>query len=117
MAGSVIIQGQLNSVPQGYTNIGPYSIPNVTANNYSQRMDTLASGANTIAVPSWAGAVLIIPNPSNIIALTLKGVAGDTGIGLSVDEPNLVTFSASPPASIVINAASTLGTLTTFIFF
>lgn len=117
MAGSVIIQGQLNSVPQGYTNIGPYSIPNVTANNYSQRMDTLASGANTIAVPSWAGTMIIVPNPSNIIALTFKGVAGDTGVAMSPDQPWIVSFAASPPASIVINAASTLGTLTTFIFF
>lgn len=116
MAGSVIIQGQLTGIPPGNLFIGPYTIVPNGSNNYTERADTLASGPNTIPVPSWASAMIILPSTSNTVELTLKGAAGDTGIPLGLIQPTLINFDVAP-ANIIITAASLFTTLTSFIFF
>jgi len=71
-------------------------------------VQTLASGANTITVPTGGTvptAVTIIPPASNAVQLTLKGVAGDTGIALHLTDPTVIAL-ASSVVSFVINAAS-----------
>lgn len=117
MAGSVIIQGQLTGIPPGYINVGPFTIAPNTSNNYTERADTLASGNNTIPVPSWASGVIISPNGANTTALTLKGANADTGIPLGEVQPTLINFPGTPPANLILDAASTFSTLTSFIFF
>lgn len=117
MAGQVIIQGQITGVPQGYFNVGPYIISPSSTNNYAQSEVTLASGANTITVPSWCSFVIIRPDPTNTVALFLKGVSGDTGVPLGLIQPTLINFPGSPPASIVVAAAFVFTTTTTFMFF
>jgi len=70
---------------------------------------TLASGANTITVPTGGStptAVTIIPPASNAVVLTLKGVAGDTGIALHLTDPTSIALPTSV-TTFVINAAST----------
>ena len=70
---------------------------------------TLASGANTITVPTGGTvptAVTIIPPASNAIQLTLKGIAGDTGIALHLTDPTVIALSSSV-TTFVINAANT----------
>ena len=68
----------------------------------------LANGVNTISINAKAGAVLIIPPSASAVALTLKGVSGDTGIGISPKAPTLISFPSTPPANIVITAGGTV---------
>lgn len=69
----------------------------------------LISGNNTInattcpALPQ-AGGVVLIPPTGNGQALTLKGVALDTGLSISTVAPTVYSFSPAPPTSFVINA-------------
>lgn len=67
----------------------------------------LLSGANTITKPTNAVSCTIIPPNNNTTALTLKGVAGDTGVLLHPTNPTLVTLSTSV-TSFVINAGAAL---------
>ncbi|MCA1839688.1 MAG: hypothetical protein LC723_05070 [Actinobacteria bacterium] len=75
------------------------------------QVQTLASGANTITVPSSTGitvtAVTIVPPVGNVIALTLKGVTGDTGIPLHLTDPSTVAL-ASGSVNFVLTAASAI---------
>ena len=68
----------------------------------------LAIGANTITVPG-AGttpvSVTIIPPTGNVNLLTLKGIAGDTGVALHKTDPTSVGLD-STVATFVINAAA-----------
>lgn len=70
---------------------------------------TLSAGANTITVPvgfTVKGAT-IIPPAANAQALTLKGIAGDTGIVISNTDPTSIGFQTAP-ANFVINAGGTV---------
>lgn len=55
-------------------------------------LKSLSTGFNPIAVPSSVGfvtrAVTIIPPVGNTATIILKGVTGDTGVGLSPTEPS-----------------------------
>lgn len=53
---------------------------------------TLAAGFNAIPVPSGVTRVKIKPPPSSAVALTLKGVTGDTGIPISPAEPSYLSL-------------------------
>lgn len=118
MAGSVVIQGFLTGTPSGSLNVGPFTLQANSGNNLQIQSLTLASGANTITIPTWATGMLIIPNTSNAVGLTLKGVTGDTGVPLSLTNPTgPIEFPATPPASIVLTAASLFVTITSIVFF
>ena len=54
---------------------------------------------------------------ANTVALTLKGVTGDTGILMSLTQPTVLTFPGTPSASFVITAASLTTGVTAVIFF
>ncbi len=58
-------------------------------------LKTLASGANTITVPT-AGfvptAVTIVPPGDNETAITLKGVTGDTGVRIHDTDPTTIAL-------------------------
>lgn len=69
----------------------------------------LSSGANTITVPvgfTVKGAT-IIPPSTNTQAITLKGIAGDTGIVISSTDPTSIGFETAP-ANFVLNAGGTI---------
>ncbi len=72
----------------------------------SQQVQALTAGNNTITVPPNAGGIILIPPSANTSLLTLKGVAGDTGIPVNKLLPFVFAFDTTPPASIVINAAT-----------
>jgi hypothetical protein len=116
MAGSVTIQGLLTGTTSGTQYVGPFVLVPNAAGNYATTEVTLASGANTITVPSWAAFAIIIPPTANAVALTLKGVTGDTGILIDLTSPSLLNFPATPPASFVITAASLTTAPTTIVF-
>ena len=67
----------------------------------------LASGANTITPPLGATpkAVIIIPPAGNVIAITLKGVTGDTGVLLHLTDPTVIALG-SATNTFVLTAGS-----------
>lgn len=65
----------------------------------------LASGANTITLPTGTTGVTIIPSDVNTVALTFKGIAGDTGVALALTSPSSFGVAASV-TTFVLNAAS-----------
>lgn len=71
----------------------------------------LSSGDNTLTPPP-AGVVakglLIIPPAANIVAITLKGNAADTGVALRPNEETRLPFPDAGPGTIILNAASAI---------
>lgn len=85
---------------------------NAAANNPNSpgqnELRTLAAGANTIPTPTGGAtpvAVTIVPPAGNTVALTLKGVTGDTGLLLHPTDPSTIALGAGV-ASLVLNAAA-----------
>lgn len=71
---------------------------------------TLASGNNTITVPTGGTtptACTILKPSDNTTAITLKGVAGDTGIRLHDTDPDTISIDDSV-ATFVLNAGAQL---------
>lgn len=68
----------------------------------------LASGANTITPPAGTPkACTIIPPANNAVSLTLKGVTGDTGVGLHLTDPTSIAL-ASSTATFVLTAGAAI---------
>jgi hypothetical protein len=61
----------------------------------------LASGNNTIVFPSGVQRVLIVPPVGNAVVMALKDVAGDTGIPISLTEPQFLSLTFT---QFIINA-------------
>lgn len=69
---------------------------------------TLSSGNNTITPPTGGTtpvSLTIIPPAGNTQTITLKGVAGDTGVLLSSTDPTTVALG-SPTNTLVITAGA-----------
>ena len=66
----------------------------------------LVAGANTITLPVGTTRVKLKPPPTNLIALTLKGVAGDTGFLLAAGEPSYLSFDPTVTAFVLSSAGS-----------
>ena len=76
----------------------------------SVEVKTLASGANTITVPTGGTvpkAVTIIPPVGNQDTLTLKGITGDTGIALHLTDPFTISL-ASTVTSFCLTAGGSI---------
>lgn len=74
------------------------------------QLTTLAVGVNTITSPAGGAtpvAVTIIPPAGNVQAITLKGIAGDTGILLHPTDPTTLALGAGV-ASFVLNAGGSV---------
>lgn len=89
-----------------------FDVASNSASPGGESIYTLASGANTITLPTGGATVkgLIIRPPSgNTQTLTLKGVTGDTGIPLHLTDPSYIRLnSAALPASVVLTAGDTI---------
>ena len=73
---------------------------------------TLASGANTITVPTGGTtptAVTIIPPAGNTNLITLKGVTGDTGVALHKTDPTCVALDPSQATFVLTAGAQITG--------
>src|SRR5712691_11069954 len=55
----------------------------------------LSSGANTITPPAGAKAVTIVPPSANAVTITMKGVTGDTGVGLHLTDPTSIGLAST----------------------
>ncbi len=115
MAASAIISitGSVTGLPTGTKKLAGQIISTTAISIITDVI--LASGDNTITVPTGATAVLIQPPLANAIALTLKGAGGDTGILLHKIYPTLVSLSAGQ-TTLIINAGSLMTLVTEFNF-
>lgn len=66
------------------------SVPNVTTQVFT------GGSFAAVTVPTGATGVFIIPPTNNNGAITLKGVTGDTGIGLDQVNPSYISLAANP---------------------
>lgn len=102
--GTITVQGSSIDLPSGQK-VFSATITTDAAIDHTLTTD-LSSGANTITVPSTATAALICPPSANTETIVLKGVTGDTGVGISPSQATLITFSDTPPASFVLTAGA-----------
>lgn len=73
---------------------------------------TLASGANTITVPTGGATVTgctIIPPTGNTTNITLKGVTGDTGVQLHDSDPTSLAIDPGVVNFVLTAAAQITG--------
>lgn len=78
----------------------------------SVEIKTLALGDNTITVPtggSTCTACTIIPPITNIISITLKGIAGDTGIRLHNTDPSTISRDPATTSFVLTTGAEIIG--------
>lgn len=111
VAGSVTITGSVTGLAAGSRTYGPVTITSVSPTNATAGAVTtveLASGANTITPPSTSCTGCIIQFASDsTVNKTLKGVTGDTGIGVTENGTVVLQFDDDgAPSSFVITAAS-----------
>ena len=102
--------------PSGSTTVGPFS----AAGQIQPLAEfvNLVSGNNTIAVPTGAIGVVIVPPVAGGIVIKFKTVIGDTGTPIPQASPSPVLFDpANVPADIYLNAASNTVGYTTLTFF
>lgn len=107
-SGSLTIQGTITGLLTGTKTIGPITLADTNASPSTTEI-VLASGANTITVPSatTCSGVLIVFAAASTTTKTIKGVGGDTGIRVSPNGPCFLSFdSASVPATFVINSSA-----------
>lgn len=117
MAGTITIQGLIPGTLAGTQYVGPFTLT-VNGTNFAITELILASGANTIPIPTWAFIAIIVPPVANAVSLTLKGASGDTGIIIDQAQPTLLNMPTgiSNSANLVITAASQTAGETSIIF-
>ena len=82
----------------------------------SVTIHTLASGANTITLPTGGSTVVcatIVPPTGNTATIVLKGVTGDTGVGLHLTDPSSISMAAAN-TTFVLTAGATITGLKIF---
>jgi len=105
--GAFSISGNITGLPGGSIAIGPLGITiNPAVSGSSLQSKDLASGDNTITVPTGAVAMIFVPPSANTQTITLKGNAGDTGVPLSKTLPQAIMLGASPV--VILNAGNTV---------
>ena len=102
---TVQLRGYFSGLLAGSRSVSPTDFSNAAAPS-SVIQVTLASGANTITIPTGCRAVLIAFDTTSTTTKTLKGVTGDTGILLDPVGWNFLRFAASPPSNFVITASA-----------
>jgi hypothetical protein len=117
---SIIVQGSIIGTGSGTRVVGPITMTSAASNGQVQQI-VLQAGTNTITVPTvpaTSGCVIIL-NPANTSIVTLKGVAGDTGIALGKITKQVLNWdSTAPPANFVLSSVATqTGLITEITFF
>ena len=117
--GSINLLGAVSGGPDGARTFGPLAIT-TNAAVIAETSVALVAGPVTVLVPAGATAVVLfppnaatpIPNPAYGGTITLKGVAGDTGVPISAKWPQLIAWDLPTlPASFILTATAA-GTLT-----
>ena len=77
---------------------------------------SLASGLNTITIPTGTTFILVVLPTGNATSVTLKGVTGDTGIPI-IPAGGAVLFTPAPAdTTFVLTAGGAITPLTTIYF-
>lgn len=76
----------------------------------------LASGLNTINIPSGTTFILVVLPTGNTQSVTLKGVTGDTGIPIQPAQGCVLFTPAPADTTFVLTAGAAITTLTTIYF-
>lgn len=84
---SVSFTGDVQAAPPAFT-----AAANATSPGGLHMPYALSSGFNSIAVPVGATGATITKPTGNTVALTLKGITGDTGILLSTTDPDSISL-------------------------
>ena len=117
--GSINLMAAVSGGPDGARTFGPLAITANTAVT-AETSVTLVAGSVTVAVPAGATAVVLfppnsinpVPNPAFGGSLSLRGVAGDTGIALSPKWPTVIPFDPVNPLTSFVLTSTAVGTLT-----
>lgn len=117
MPGQVTLGGTLNGLPFGTIQFPPITLAANSAGNLVVNATTLANGFNSFTVPTWAVGIIIIPNTSNAVPMTLKGITGDTGIPLSLTGPSLFSLPAVPLTTFGLTSSGAGATITQVVFY
>lgn len=89
-----------------------YSADTNTDSPGQHQVITLASGANTITVPTGGTtpkAVTIVKPSGNTTSITFKGVTGDTGVRLHDTDPDSISLDSSVTTFCLTAGASLEG--------
>ncbi len=102
---AVSISSSLGTYQGGAYQLGGVGAPlTITSTFASVQINSLTFGSATfISTNSPAGSfgVLIEPPAGNLVALTLKGITGDTGIPIATNLPTLISFGTPSSANAV----------------
>lgn len=116
MAGTFTLTGGDNGLPGGSRTFGPITIQGAAV--IGEVLDlALASGDNTVAVPTGAVAVVIIPPSGNTTTLKVRSSlnSGDAGLPINCGTSTgyfLYQFPASAPTSVIITAGAAISAFT-----
>lgn len=118
MAGTFTISGMSAGEPAGQRVFGPITVTGSTVIGATLEV-ALNSGDNTITVPTSSVAVMVIPpaNNATVIKYRTSLNSGDAGLPVYAGAlPFVHVFPATPPTTVILNAASTISTFTTVVF-
>ena len=109
MAGNLTIAGLAAGLLTGQEVIGP--ITDTGSATIGQITDlTLASGDNTLTVPTGATHVLIVLPPANVVQLKLRSNLNIGDAGMPIGPTGFVKLPLyTGTTSLIINAASSTG--------
>jgi hypothetical protein len=116
---NITISSTTGTYPGGTYQIGPLQVPSAFP---SLQVNAVSFGSGTFVSttgPVGAYGCLIEPPAGNAVALTLKGLTSDTGIPISPNLPQLLTFTTPGAPNIVgiASAAAVTAGLVTLTFF
>lgn len=92
-SGSWRIYGSVTGLPSGTRAVDATITAPTTAVDGAISQTFTAATFAAITVPAGTTAILIIPPSTNVGAITLKGVTGDTGIALHKTLPTVLAVS------------------------
>jgi hypothetical protein len=116
---TINLTGTIAGLSGGSRVIGPLTFVSAAANGQTLEV-TLASGDNTITIPSspaTSGCVIVLPS-SGGANTKLKGNAGDTGLNIGTNGWVVLTWTTgTPPTALILNSFALQTGVTEIIFF
>ena len=101
MAKTATITIGVNAVGDGVTVNFSQTPPVNAASPVKHEVLTTVNGANTLTPPTGALYCVLIPPAGSVIAKTLKGVTGDTGVPLALASSMFLALPAAAGAFVL----------------
>jgi len=112
----VSLRGIIEGIPNGSVNIKPTDIQNNTPPNFALQA-SLVNGNNIFPIPPTARGCVVTFDPTSTTAKRLKGISGDTGIGIYARDWIVLTFATGTNEFIISLSANDTGKTTTVTYF